>query len=212
MSKHNHFAKDLDAAFKAARQEYVEAWDKLQAAKDAKRMAEGSDMERQRAELKCQEAELSFKEAEARIWPEFNRRRAELRAALEHEVHSGTLASPDAVDPNGLELLKSGILSADDYYSLVDKYDDNPTMLRLVARYAREAADDMEAKDRGALYQLAQECENGQGQTLRAWDSLSHIADYCSGQAIEGRRDAPDHIVSMGKWWKQLSSETVENF
>ena len=117
MSKHNHFAKDLDAAFKAARQEYVEAWDKLQVAKDAKRMAEGSDMERQRAELKCQEAELSFKEAEARIWPEFNRRRAELRAALEHEVHSGTLASPDAVDPNGLELLKSGILSADDYYS-----------------------------------------------------------------------------------------------
>lgn len=88
----------------------------------------------------------------------------------------------------------------------------NPTMLRLVARYAREAADDMEAKDRGALYQLAQECENGQGQTLRAWDSLSHIADYCSGQAIEGRRDAPDHIVSMGKWWEQLSSETVENF
>lgn len=69
-----------------------------------------------------------------RIWPEFNRRRAELRAALEHEVHSGTLASPDAVDPNGLELLKSGILSADDYYSLVDKYDDNPTMLRLVAK------------------------------------------------------------------------------
>ena len=53
---------------------------------------------------------------------------------------------------------------------------------------------------------------NGQGQTLRAWDSLSHIADYCSGQAIEGRRDAPDHIVSMGKWWEQLSSETVENF
>ena len=35
MSKHNHFAKNLDAAFKSARQEYVEAWDKLQAAKDA---------------------------------------------------------------------------------------------------------------------------------------------------------------------------------
>lgn len=36
-------------------------------------------MERQRAKLKYQEAELTFKEAEARIWPEFNRRRSELR-------------------------------------------------------------------------------------------------------------------------------------
>lgn len=212
MSKYNRFAKDLDAAFRAARQEYKDAWDKFQAAKDARKMAGDNEMERQRIELKYQEAELSFKEVEARTWPEFNRRRAELRAALEHEVRSGILASPDAVDPNGLELLKSGILSADDYYALVDKYDDNPTMLRLVAKYAREAADDMEAKDRGALYQLAQVCENGQGQTLRAWDSLSHIADYCSGQAIEGRRDAPDHIVSMGKWWEQLSSETIELF
>ena len=121
MTKFNHFAKDLDAAFQAARREYMEAWDKFQAASDAHRMSRGSDMERQRAKLKYQEAELTFKEAEARIWPEFNRRRSELRAALEREVRGGNLADPDAVDPNGLELLKSGILSSDDFYSLVGK-------------------------------------------------------------------------------------------
>ena len=212
MSKYNYFAKALDAAFKVARQEYVEAWSKFQAAQNAR--GQGDAMQRQRAELKYQQAELDFKEAEARIWPEFNRRRAELRIKLERELRGDNAANPDAIDPNGMELLKSGILSADDFYSLVEKYDDNPTMLRFVARYAKEAADDMDrtqAKDRGALYQLAQVCSQGQGRTMRAWDDLSHIVDYCSGQA-RGRRDTPTHTISMGKWWEQLSGEIVENF
>ena len=212
MSKCKHFAKDLDAAFKAARQEYVEAWDKFQAAKEA--CGKGDAMARQRAELKYQQAGLDFKEAEARIWPEFNRRRAELRAALEREVRGGNLASPDAVDHSGLELMKSGILSADDYYSLAEKYDDNPTMLRFVAKFAKETADDMDstrAKDRGALYQLAQVCSQGQSRIMREWDDLSKIADYCSGQT-RNRRDTPTHTISMGQWWEQLSGEAVENF
>ena len=214
MSKYNHFAKELDAAFKVARQEYVEAWDKLRAARDAHRMAWGGDIERKRAELEYQEAELAFKEAEARIWPEFNRLRADLRAKLESEVRGGSLADPDAVDLKGMKLLESGTLSADDFYSLVDKYDDNPTMLRFVAKYAKETADDMDstqAKDRGALYQLYRVCSQGQGRTMRAWDELSHIADYCSGQA-RARRDTPAHTISMRKWWEQLSGEAVENF
>ena len=212
MSKYNRFAKDLDAAFRAARQEYAEAWSKFQAAKDAR--GQGDAMQRQRAELKYQQAELDFKEEETRIWPEFNRRRAELRSNLERELRGDNTANPDAIDPNGMELLKSGILSTDDFYSLVEKYDDNPTMLRFVARYAKEAADDMDrtqAKDRGALYQLAQVCSQGQGRTMRAWDDLSRIADYCSGQTRD-RRDTPTHTISMGKRWEQLAGESVANF
>lgn len=212
MSKYNRFAKDLDAAFRSARKEYADAWSKFQAAKDAR--GQGDAMQRQRAELKYQQAELDFKEAEDRIWTDFNHRRAELRRNLERELRGDNAANPDAIDPNGMELLKSGILSADDFYSLVEKYDDNPTMLRFVARYAKEAADNMDstqAKDRGALYQLAQVCSQGQGRTMRAWDDLSHIVDYCSGQA-RARRETPTHTISMGKWWEQLSGEIVENF
>ena len=212
MSKYNSYARDLDASFKAARQEYVEAWNKLQAAKEAR--GNGGAMARQLAELRYQQAEMDFKEADARIWPKFNGLRADLRAALERDVRGGNLASPDAVDHSGLELMKSGILSADDFYSLAEKYDDNPTMLRFVAKYAKEAADDMDstrAKDRGALYQLAQVCGQGQSRTMREWDDLSKIADYCSGQT-RNRRDTPTHTISMGKWWEQLSGEIVENF
>ena len=212
MSKYNYFAKDLDAAFREARQEYAEAWSKFQAAQNAR--GQGDAMQRQRAELKCQQAELDFKEAEDRIWTDFNHRRAELRRNLERELRGDNAANPDAIDPNGMELLKSGILSADDFYSLVEKYDDNPTMLRIVARYAKEAAagmDKTQAKDRGALYQLAQVCSQGQGRTMRAWDDLSRIADYCSGQTRD-RRDTPTHTISMGKRWEQLAGESVVNF
>lgn len=94
-------------------------------------------MSRQRAELRYQQAELDFKEAEARIWTEFNRKRAELRANLERDVRNGNVANPDSVDHSGLELMKSGVLSVDDYYALMKKYDDNPTMLRFVAKYAK---------------------------------------------------------------------------
>ena len=72
MSKYNHFVKDLDTAFKAARQEYAEAWGKFQEAKEA--CGKGDAMSRQRAELRYQQAELDFKEAEDRIWTEFNRK------------------------------------------------------------------------------------------------------------------------------------------
>ncbi len=211
MTKYNSYARRLDEAFRAARQEYVEAWDKFQAAKDAKSMSGGDLLQRQRAKLNYQEAERAFKEAETRIWTEFNRQRAELREKLESEVRGAALADPDTVDTNGLELLKSGILSADDYYALAEKYDDNPTMLRLVAKYAKNAANDMQGKDRGAMLQLASVCGNGQGKTMRAWDELSHVADYCSGQSRD-RRDTPTHTISMGKWWEQLGSEILENF
>ena len=113
-----------------------------------------------------------------------------------------------------MKLLESGELSVDDYYSLVARYDDNPTMIRFVAKYAKEAADDMDstqAKERGSLYHLAQVCSQGQGRTMRAWDDLSRIADYCSGQARE-RRDTPTHTIIMGQRWEQLSGEAVNNF
>ena len=205
MNTFNDYAKELDAAFKTARDAYVTAWDEFQEAAKKRRAVGDGTVQRQRAELDYLEAELAFKDAEKRIWPEFNRKRADIRSRLEADVRSAELVNPDALDANGVELLKSGVLSAGDYYALAEKYDDNPTMLRLIAKYARDAADSMtEAKDRGALHQLAQACATGQGKTMRSWEELSGIADYCSGQA-RGRKETPTYTINMGKWWEQLS-------
>ena len=75
MSKYNQYAKRLDTAFKTAREEYMEAWNKLQAAQKANTDAQAwraetyrgeNDLRRRRARAQLLEAEHTFKAAESR--------------------------------------------------------------------------------------------------------------------------------------------------
>ena len=213
MSKYNSYARKLDEAFKTARDEYSRAFEKLQETERKRGSGTLGTPQRQRAELDYKAAKLDFEAAEKQIWDEFNRQRTELRQKLTAQVSSDGAANPDAIDNNGLELLKSGILSANDYYVLANKYASNPTMLRIMAKYVKEAADSSEYEQtvRGNLYILAEQCRSGHGETVRRWDELSRIADYCSGQSRD-RRDTPTHTISMGKRWEELSGGMVERF
>lgn len=214
MSEFNHFAKDLDAAFKAARGEYAAAYNAVEQARKAMQDAGPDALKRQIATLQLQEAENSLRKETARIWTEFDAKAAELRSALEKEVQASKCVDPTAVDAAGVELMKSGILTADDYYSLAEKYDGNVTMLRLLSKYAADAATDADnRKDRVALTVLSQDCAKGTGKILKAWDNMMTVANYCSGRGYSGnRRITPSVTLSMGEWWDQLSGEIVENF
>lgn len=139
MSKYNHYAKSLQAAFLEFREGYADAVAAFEAAKK-KRETAGRNMESQLlAKADFMAAEKKFNSAQSLLLDELNNKRAELRAALEQEVRDENLANPDAVDNSGLELLKSGLLSADDFYSLAEKYSGNATMLRFVAKFAKES-------------------------------------------------------------------------
>jgi hypothetical protein len=214
MSEFNHFAKDLDAAFKAARDEYAAAYNAVEQARKGMQDAGSDALKRQIATLQLQEAENSLQKETARIWTEFDAKAADLRRALEKEVQASKCVDPTAVDAAGVELMKSGILTADDYYSLAEKYDGNATMLRLLSKYAADAATDADnRKDRVALTVLSQECANGTGKTLKAWDDLMTTVNYCSGRGGNGsRRITPGVAAHMGEWWDQLSGEIIENF
>ena len=154
-TKYNHFAKDLDAAFKAARDEYAAAYNAVEQARKAMQDAGPDALKRQIATLQLQ-----------------------------------------------------------DYFGFADRYDGNPTMLKLIGHYAKEAADSTDdRKDRVALTVLAQDCAKGTGKTLKAWDSMMTAANYCSGRGGNGnRRTTPGVTLSMGEWWEQLSGEIIENF
>lgn len=171
-------------------------------------------LKRQIATLQLQEAETKMRQEAARIWAEFDAKAAELRRALEKEVQTSNLADPSAIDSNAVELMKTGVLTVDDYFGFADRYDGNPTMLKLIGYYAKEAADSADdRKDKVALTVLAQDCAKGTGKTLKAWDSLMTAANYCSGRGGSGnRRTTPGVTLSMGEWWEQLSGEIVENF
>lgn len=214
MSEFNHFAKDLDTAFRAARGEYTAVYNELTKAKENASAAGLDAVKKQIATLQLQEAEKKMRQETERIWTEFDAKAAELRSALEKEVQTSNLADPSAIDSNAVELMKTGVLTVDDYFSFADRYDGNPTMLKLIGHYAKEAADSADdRKDRVALTVLAQDCAKGMGKTLKTWDSMMTAANYCSGRGGSGnRRPTPGVTLSMGEWWEQLSGEIVENF
>ena len=224
MSKYNQYAQRLDTAFKKAREEYMEAWNQLQAAQKAERDAQAwraetyrgeNDLRRQRAKAELLEAEHTFKATESRVWAEFDRQKEAIRRDLESEVRATSTVDPDAIDTNALELLKSGILTADDVFSLVNKYDANVTMLRLISKHAKELADDKntDAKTRGQLYVLCSQIGNGKNSTMRNFDDLVEISNYCSGRGGGGtQRTTPAHTVAMAGKWEELASTAVENF
>ena len=214
MSQYNHFAKDLDTAFKEAREKYTAAYNAVEQVRKAMQDAGTDAIKKQIATLQLQDAETNLRKEAVRIWAEFDAKAADLRRALEKEVQTSNLADPSAIDNNALELMKTGILTVDDYFGFADRYDGNPTMLKLIGYYAKEAADSTDdRKDRVALTVLAQDCAKGTGKTLKAWDSLMTAANYCSGRGGSGnRRTTPGLTLSMGEWWEQLSGEIVENF
>lgn len=214
MSQYNHFAKDLDTAFKEAREKYTAAYNAVEQARKAMQDAGTDAIKKQIATLRLQDAETNLHKEAVRIWAEFDAKAADLRRALEKEVQTSNLADPSAIDNNALELMKTGILTVDDYFGFADRYDKNPTMLKLIGHYAKEAADSTDdRKDRVALNVLAQDCAKGTGKTLKAWDSMITAANYCSGRGGNGqRRDSPGVTLSMGEWWEQLSGDFVESF
>ena len=186
-TKYNHFAKDLDAAFRAARGEYTAAYNELAKAKENASAAGLDAVKQQIATLQLQEAENKMRTEAVRIWAEFDAKAADLRRALEKEVQTSNLADPSAIDSNAVELMKTGVLTVDDYFGFADRYDGNPTMLKLIGYYAKEAADSADdRKDKVALTVLAQDCAKGTGKTLKARDSLMTAANYCSGRGGSG--------------------------
>lgn len=223
MSKYNTYARQLDAAFRSARDEYAAAYDNLVQARradtDAKAWrpndtAEDKQLRTSTTALRLSEADAEFKIADRRIWPEFDAKCKELRRELEKDVQKSSLANPDAIDANALELLKSGALTVEDYYSFAERYESNATMLRVISKYALDASENADdTKDAVALRILSDNCKTGMGTVLRAWNELEGLASYCSGRG--GNRNAatsPDMVVSMGKWWEELAGQAIENF
>lgn len=219
MGRYYSYGQNLNDAFIAARDAYAEAYAKLTAAQDEAKAANEWHKEKyigenERRKLVAQadliKAQDAFKQAEATIWPGFNQRRDELRRSLEETIRAKGMASPDDIDNNALELLKSGIMSAEEMANMAAQYDSNPTMLRLVGKYAKEAekAANSHAEKLG-FRTVAMNTESGQSSIMKVWDALSEVADRCSGQAEGRSKGEPEYIVSMGRHWERLSEALI---
>lgn len=216
MSEFNIFAKRLDEAFRKSCSEYNAAFHALECAQQASRdanawrpgdSAEEKQVRTARAALKLHDAEATFNEVSARVWDNFKATRRTIRAELEQAVRTADIVNPDAINSNALELMKSGVMTSDDYAAFVKKYGNNHTMLRLISHYSAAAAKAQDGSSEAtALNSISDACQSWKGKALQKFDDLS---DYCGN--ITGREE-PDEVSGMIEKWDELSLNSVENF
>lgn len=227
MTKYNSYAKKLDELFREARDTYAALVARMEEARREDSRAKAWFVEtyvgeretrRLTAAARVREECARFRSEGPRVWAEFDAKAKALRKEFTEAIKAGSLASPDDVDANALELLKSGVLTPDDMIMFADRYDGNPTMLKLISKYANDAA--IAARDSGnkpAFVQyaaVAESTRSGDAKIVKAFDELATTASYCSGvsHGNDRRTSDPDHTVRMGREWERLTSEKIANF
>ena len=216
MSKFNSYAKKVDEMAKAAFEAYRKAETAYKKAEEkARQYPQRNGFVDAEYAAKSARAQADFLEAKAAFETarrtfrdsetQFNGMRKELAAAID-DAYS---VDPAQLDTATLELLKSGILKGSEYAKLLNeaKAASNPTMVRMIGKYAGDAA-----KARGESHGM----NDSEAQAMR-------YAEYDSRNYTGGDRlQAFDNMVelyhrctnnpAMIDHWDEFTAETVENF
>ena len=214
MSRFNEYARKADAYAKAVFEEYAEAERKLQAAESKRNAYPRKNGLGYEYDAKAARYEAEYAEAKA----EYEKLRREMRdnktdgfkpirSELEKALADAFAANPEHLDAATIELLKSGIMSADEYNRLMSKAtaDNNPTMVRLIAKYAKDRADQADA-DRNtdaarAFRAVAYKGNSVNGNDyLQAFDAMTSCFSRCMKN------------TALMSHWDELNGEIVENF
>lgn len=116
---------------------------------------------------------------------------------------------PAQLDTATMELLKSGILTHQDYDKLARQAQDadNVTMLRLIGKHARDAAEAVAARDgesapeAALLREVAHRCRQNPGDSnTEGLEALARVYERCVANP------------GMMAHWDQLTGEAVANF
>jgi len=124
-----------------------------------------------------QEQERTLRAEMAAIAATAKEKALEVRQSVSERFKGFYEVSPDAIDTNALELLKSGILRDSELVKLADSYAGNITMQRIIGKYLEERPD-RNLQQMGRLLQA-----NLQDPHLKCIDSVISAGDYCLGGA-----------------------------
>lgn len=123
------------------------------------------------------------------------------------EDHLAT--DPGKVDSVAMELLRNDMYSDQELQKEAERFKDNPTMLRLIGKYAARRDDpDMKA--------LADEIERKHGsQILEAFDEFVKIGDAACKKACAWRTDSPsadDQVEALEKAERPIICKMIDAF
>ena len=212
MSKFSSFARKMDEIAHTTFTEYREKSDAVKSAESKYRAyprrsgVDPSYMAKSaRAEADLAEARAQFEHCRRHLFEEQRRDIAVIRAELVEALNKEYAADPSKVDMQTLELLRSGIMSADEYSRLIDAAasNGNHTMVRLIAKSAADMAEKTTGDaDVSRGYRLVSHRGKGNdgNEYLQAFDFLVDTYNRCERNfALSGK-------------WDELTSPVVESF
>lgn len=211
MSKFSSFARKMDEIAHTTFTEYREKSDAVKSAESKYRAyprrsgADPSYMAKSaRAEADLAEARAQFEHCRRHLFEERQRDVAVIRAELVEALNKEYAADPSKVDMQTLELLRSGIMSADEYSRLIDAAasNGNHTMVRLIAKSAADMAEKTTGDaDVSRSYRLVSHSKGNDGtEYLRAFDFLADTFDRC------------ERNFALSTKWDELTAPVVESF
>ena len=216
MSKFNSYARKVNDIATAAFEEYRKTEQAYKKAEEQARqypqrhgMVDAQYAAKSaRAQADFLEAKEAYRKAKS-VLESHKSEIAALRKELVAELDDHYAADPAALDGNTLELLKSGVLKANEYGKLMEKAqsDGNYTMVRMIAKYAGDAAaergkhygdNDQTARELRAISYTAN--QNNGNETLQAFDLMSEVYTRSANNP------------AMIDHWAEFTADTVENF
>ena len=200
-SKYNKYARQANEMAREAVEKIISARAECEKARTAKLAAGHNPAAIARAEADYLEAEEAFKSAQ-RAAEGVKDDIARLRKELAAELASDNCVSSEDVDAAGVELMKSGICTPQDFDKLARDYSGNRTMQRLVAKYAENAAAEVKEPTKAAQYRaVSYACARNTGDDrLDAFDVLADVFNRTA-------KNTPTYSS-----WDMLTAEIVQNF
>ena len=211
MGKFYNYAQRMNEIAHATFAEYREKSDAVKAAESRynayprRNGADSSYMAKSaRAEADLAEARAQFEHCRRHLFEEQRRDIAVIRAELVEALNKEYAADPSKVDMQTLELLRSGIMSADEYSRLIDAAasSGNHTMVRLIAKSAADMAEKATDTDVARSYRLVSHRGKGNdsNEYLRAFDFLADTFNRC------------ERNFALSTKWDELTAPVVESF
>ena len=214
MSKFNEYARRVDEYAKGVFKEYTDAEAKLKSAENKCKeyprkngLGYGYTAKAVRYEAEYAEARAEYENLRRDMRDYkvdgLNLIRRELEAAISDDF----AANPEHLDMATMELIRSGILSANEYSRLMDKAikADNHTMVRVLSQYAsNRATEATQANDKNSAHEFRVVASKGSGvnghEYIEAFDVMTDCFKRCMGN------------TSLIKHWDELVGGIVERF
>lgn len=197
----------LRNAYKNAREDYTRIQNDIeeierkwrQAASDPNLSAAGKENARNRRDAAARELRTELRELIRNTQQTFDDERKE----VEETFRSAFSMVPEKVDPNGMELLRSGLLTDDELVNLYNKYnrENNHTMIRMIGGSVEEKL--KKDRDNAVLSNLAGAIRSVGFPHLEAVDAYTFV---CM-QALREERSVSDNIDArmQEKVWNEVT-------